>query len=135
MDTRRQKALREKGLLIEQRAAIDRKIADIDTFLTLDARYGATVEPVVPQVFYGGSESCSVSDMSVADAAHTIIHDHGPAHTADLLQALEQRGKPVGGAKPAVNLASTLSRDDRFKSDRIRGWMLTPIEQKENPEP
>lgn len=60
--------------------------------------------------------------------AELILSAGAPLSTNDLIRGLEARGFLIEGKDPAVNLASSLSRSDRFKSILYKGgkgWWLT----------
>jgi hypothetical protein len=60
--------------------------------------------------------------MSQADAAAAVLEDRGqPVPIANLVELVTQKGAPVGGKEPTINLSSTLSKDERFKSVRFNG--------------
>ena len=57
------------------------------------------------------------SSPSRADVAHNMIKEAGrPLSTQELVALLKDAGHEVGGKGPMINLASTLSRDERFES-------------------
>ena len=60
--------------------------------------------------------------------AELILAARGPLSTNDLLSGLESRGYLIEGKDPAVNLASSLSRSERFQSvthKGSKGWWLS----------
>jgi hypothetical protein len=60
--------------------------------------------------------------MSHAQAAYAALLKHGiPMQTAELMQAATQEGAYVGGERPMVNFTSSLSRDDRLISVKVKG--------------
>lgn len=66
--------------------------------------------------------------LTQADAAERVLKEAGePLATPALLDRIAALGVAVGGADPETNLSSSLSRDRRFVSVRIRGrpaWWL-----------
>lgn len=76
-----------------------------------------------------GSPTITHSSSSRANLVATIIEEAGaPVTTKDLLDALGKRGEEIGGKDPMINLASTLSRDKRFRSVSYRNskaWWFT----------
>ena len=57
-----------------------------------------------------------------SDIAYQILDQAGrPLTIAELVDRFAQEGHPVGGNDPKMNLASTLSKDDRFESVKIGG--------------
>lgn len=75
--------------------------------------------------------------LSQADAAELVLRNEGrPMTTPELADAIVKLGATVGGSDPLINVASSLSRDGRFKSARVDGksmWHLTalPIQRTE----
>ncbi|UDF03714.1 hypothetical protein [Asticcacaulis sp. AND118] len=67
-------------------------------------------------------ERATQKGMSHADAAELALQKRGsPATTAELVELLEKYGSMVGGNDRNTNLASSLSRDGRFRAVRING--------------
>jgi hypothetical protein len=66
--------------------------------------------------------------ISQADAAEKVMDRAGePVPIAELVQKVREEGAQVGGSDPHINLSSTLSKDDRFRSVRYGGrqaWWL-----------
>lgn len=65
---------------------------------------------------------------SMKDGAYTILMQHGPMTTRELLNALEAAGKRIGGKSPRDTLAATLrSYDQVFRrtSDGTK-WEAVP---------
>lgn len=62
---------------------------------------------------------------TIADVAVDICLDKGePIPVRELIGLLAERGRPVGGKNPTINLSSILSRDPRFENVPGRGWHL-----------
>lgn len=60
--------------------------------------------------------------FTVTDAAAAAIEDVGrPLPLQDLHDALPRFGRTVTGKRPAINLSSAMSRDNRFKSVQWQG--------------
>lgn len=59
---------------------------------------------------------------SRGDLVAEILDFNGaPLNTTDLLKELANKGNEVGGKDPSLNLASSLSRDERFRSVSYHG--------------
>src|SRR2546428_585985 len=69
-----------------------------------------------------GDASEDISKLSQADAAYYLLNKvlREPVNIAGLVHALRAHGIKVGGANPNINLSSTLSKDERFRSVRYR---------------
>lgn len=59
--------------------------------------------------------------VSQGDATALVLEERGPSQIVDLLNIIPDKGGFVGGEKPAINLTSTLSKDQRFVSIRKNG--------------
>jgi len=60
--------------------------------------------------------------FTVTDAAGLAIEDAGrPLPLQELHEALPRFGKTVTGKRPAINLSSAMSRDERFRSVHWHG--------------
>jgi hypothetical protein len=76
--------------------------------------------------------------LSQSDAAELALREaNRPMATPELADAIVKMGATVGGNDPLINVASSLSRDKRFKSVRIDGksmWHLValPVEHTED---
>lgn len=66
--------------------------------------------------------------FSQRDLVAAILRERGePTRITELLDLMEMRGSPVGGARPKGNLSSNLSQDRRFYPVRYRDhscWWL-----------
>jgi hypothetical protein len=63
---------------------------------------------------------------TIADAAVAIIRRHGaPVPLSTLYTEIEASGIEVGTSEPKQYLSTTLNRDNRFRSIRGEGWVLT----------
>ena len=82
----------------------------------------------VRNAFAGIVDQRTAERLSQADAAAAALKQAGqPLHIADLLPLVRQWGATVAGNEPSVNLSSSLSRDNRFRSLRLSGrhfWWL-----------
>lgn len=103
--------LRAAIKVIEKQARrLEREIAREDEFIKRlevgEIRIEASAEPARD----------AFANMSIPDAAAEAIQElQRPLHVGELLDVLEAGGKRFGAARPAVSIASALSRDARFK--------------------
>lgn len=123
--------------LARQISELQNQLAKIDEFIAMYRAFAPTAPTSSMSPMEQVEQSAKESRKSTADLVADLISKNGPQHTPALLDALAALGRPVGGAKPAVNLASALSRDHRFVSDRAQGWNLLSLHlqsrKKENP--
>ena len=71
------------------------------------------------------SKAASSFASEIGDAIYFVLKDESPLHRNDILKRVKDRGIHVGGANPANNLGTYLSRDDRFKNAGKGKWTLT----------
>jgi hypothetical protein len=71
------------------------------------------------------SSSVESAKEKIVRIAVSLLTEHNPRSTLDLLMRVEQKGVEVGGKNKSVYLANILSTDDRFVSRRkFGGWFL-----------
>lgn len=76
----------------------------------------------------------AASKAVILDTCEMMLMAEGPRHTRDLERLLASRGIQVGGKSPAATLSVFLSRDARFKSDRVSGWSVVQPHEEETPQ-
>jgi hypothetical protein len=71
----------------------------------------------------GNPSPTGIEDMSQADATYVLLKQAigKPTPTSDLVDILASNGVVIGGKDPTINLSSILSKDGRFKSERVNG--------------
>lgn len=60
----------------------------------------------------------------VLDLSRNAINMHGPLHTTQLVELIEQTGLEITGKDKNITVSVILSRSDDFVADRSRGWSL-----------
>lgn len=71
----------------------------------------------------------SFAKMSIVNICASILKVEGPMKTTDLLLALNQRGKTVGGKKPWATLHATLAKSDLFSRTSKKLWRLNSVKK------
>lgn len=107
-------------------------LTDLDHSLSNWSRHllNSMTHPSKHRIFYGGGTAVPIKPkkLSQADAAEIALKKaRKPLTTAEIVAAIQDEGAHVGGADPLVNVSSTLSKDDRFISQRwgsVSVWWL-----------
>lgn len=74
-----------------------------------------------------------------SDVAYQLLDEgDAPLTIGALIELMAEKGSPVGGGDPRINLASVLSKDDRFESVRLDGrsyWWIAgrPVPRRMEP--
>ena len=125
MDAALHNALLAKRQIESQIRELNERLRKIEAFISLYDEFAQGVTSSASAV----SSSPNVGGdkkLSVPEAVAAILSDGYPRQTHILLNMLESQGIKIGGAKPHINLSSTLSRDSRFISKGPKvGWTLT----------
>ena len=131
------RAAREERSRLERTiASAKTRIAEIDSFLQMYASLAAQAgvpTPELPEALSGlapdGGEVIEISrPLTVKETVITkcqqLLEDGRPRHTRDLLDALMVMGVKLRGKNRLLQVSAILSKEDRFVSDRARGWTL-----------
>jgi hypothetical protein len=118
---------------LRERIAVSRqRLTEIETFLQLGQKLAgrANTGPTVDEMLGAISASAIGSKQRdrVLGVAQQLLSDGERRTTRDLLAEMSKFGVLPGGANPALNLSTYLSRDSRFVSDTKRGgWTLASL--------
>ncbi len=122
-----------------------KRLDDITTLLRLLPKYQSILSKDQPKSIKGTVEIFRewLDEQSrrqitkrqlITDAAEVILSDGVRRFSVELIKELHAQGIDVGGTNAKVNLASYLSKDNRFESNKkAGGWTLTSASKMAKP--
>ena len=69
-------------------------------------------------------------NMSIKDAAYAVLSEAAgkPMHGSDILKAIKEGGRPVGGKQPSSSLQGAMARDPRvMRTDKANTWKVREV--------
>ncbi len=118
-------AQEERSRLIKQRADIDKRLTELDTFFrvahTLPEPSKSGKPQRRPRVYKRGVTAKSV----VIAVAEEMLATRDWMPTREILEQALSRGAQINAKNKLLRVSSILSRaKDKFKVDRSKGWAL-----------
>ena len=118
-------AQEERNKLLKQRADIDKRIAELESFSrvmhTLPEPAKAGKPQLKPRVYKRGATAKSV----VIAVAEEMLATRNRIRTQEVLDQALARGAQINAKNKFLRVSSILSKaDDKFVSDRSKGWAL-----------
>ena len=130
MDTETQK-------LLEERTALQQRLADIDQYLQLKKKlFGAELRGQASgsAKMTGNLTVRSKRDV-ILNACDLMLANGIRMTSRELLKGLKNQGIEVGGSDEVLYLSGYLSREkDRYEANRKLGWKLIGSHKRVNPE-
>jgi len=120
--------------------ALDDAVAAMGGQRLLAVQGGVTINGSPVSAFANGSARPEINPprrrrVSQAEGAEQVLKEQRrPMTSAELIEAVRQKGVTVGGDKPLMSFGSTLSRDPRFTNHRRDGLYYWWLAGKELPE-
>lgn len=128
------KSKAERKGLLEQRAALDLKIKELDREIDSLSHSMKIVESARDN-FVSAPQAGTLTEQ-VINLMERVLSESGPLHRKELLKIALESGIVFGSdEKDQLNtFTSYLSRDDRFKSDGRGVWRLIVASESVDPE-
>ena len=121
-------AKQERAELVRQREAIDKRIADLDTFIqvanTIEVRIGDGDNEVPFRTRIQPRKRKSFKDRVISETEKMLAGGR-TVPTREIVQELENHGLPVPGKDKVTRISSILGKaNGKFRPDRSKGWSL-----------
>jgi hypothetical protein len=127
---------KEQERLRRQRAAIDARLAELDTVLRVLPTLGGVQHTLAVIEAVEARDGVSATVMTIKDRiierVEKLLRQGKPHHTRELVAFLRSEGVELKGKDPVLQVSAVLSRDKRFKADRSIGWTLV-VQKDEGP--
>jgi hypothetical protein len=128
-------ATESQAMALEQSVSMDKLLQEAQMAAARDvARRERAERNAVPHELSVRIEPSnqSLREM-VGDVCVQLLQDGSWKSTEDLHQALDAAGVPLGRVQnPVQRVSQILSQDDRFKTQRGRGWALATAEDRQD---
>lgn len=119
---------KEQERLRRQRAAIDARLAELETVLRVLPTLGGAQHTLIVVEAVEARDTPSTTATTIKDRiterVQALLSDGKPRHTRELVPYLRSEGVDLKGKDPVLQVSSVLSRDSRFKASRAIGWTL-----------
>jgi hypothetical protein len=122
---------KEQQQLRRQRAAIDARLAELETVLRVLPTLGVPLTTAIFDMREQGDNMVAVASVltikhQIIEGCQRLLADGKPRHTRDLVSYLQGQGIALKGKDPVLQVSAVLSKDKRFAASRKVGWTLQP---------